>query len=157
MALELWRSRPALARSPIRDLARMERDMEDVLSHAFRDWRGARGNGEARDWAPAVDVLDLKDEIVVRADLPGLDQKDIEITVDNGVLTIRGERKEEHEGKDEEYYCVERWAGRFSRVLTLPPGVNTDKTRAMFTHGVLEIHLPKTKEAAGRKVEIKAA
>src|ERR1035437_6673410 len=92
------------------------------------------------------------------ADVPGLTENDIDVTVKDGVLTLRGQRKEEKETKEgEEYYCCERWSGSFSRTLTLPPGINAEKVSASFKNGVLEIHLPKTKEAEGKKIEIKAA
>lgn len=152
MALEVWRPSWGLARGPFREL---EREMEDLMGRFFRDWPGPRAAGEARGWAPSVDMLDRKDEIVVRADLPGLEQKDIEVTVEEGVLTIRGERKAEKEVKEEDYYACERWAGTFTRSLALPRGVEADKIRATFRNGVLEVHLPKTKEAKGKKVEVK--
>jgi HSP20 family protein len=75
--------------------------------------------------------------------------------VEEGVLTIRGERKGEEEVKEEDYYCCERWAGSFERSLTLPSGVDTDKIKATFKNGVLEVHLPKVEKAKGKKVEIK--
>lgn len=105
---------------------------------------------------PAVDMVDEKDEIVVKADLPGLDQKDIEVTVQDGTLTIRGERKEEKEEKKEDYYYAERTYGAFMRSLPLPKGVDADKVKATFKKGVLEVHLPKAKEASGKTVEVKA-
>ena len=108
-------------------------------------------------WTPAIDVLDRKDEMVLRADLPGLTEKDIEITVQDGNLSLQGQRKEEKETKEEDYYCCERWSGTFSRTLALPPGINADKVNAAFKNGVLEIHLPKTKQAEGKRIEIKAA
>ncbi|HWP83579.1 MAG TPA: Hsp20/alpha crystallin family protein, partial [Terriglobia bacterium] len=74
-----------------------------------------------------------------------------------GVLSLHGERKEEKETKEEDYYCCERWAGSFSRSLTLPTGIDTDKVNASFKNGVLEVHLPKTKKAEGKKIEVKAA
>ena len=140
---------------PFREMARMEREMEDVFGRSFREWPWPRLAGEARGWAPAVDMIDRKDEVVHRADLPGLEQKDIEVSVEDGILTVRGERKEEREAKEEDYYCCERWAGTFARSLTLPPGVESEKVKAVFRNGVLEIHLPKTKEAKGKKVEVK--
>ncbi len=155
MAIERWRPGGGLARGPFRDLARWEREMEDLFGRFFRDWPWPRWEGEGRGAAPALDLLDKKDEVVLRADLPGLEQKDIEVHVENGTLTIRGERKEEREAKEEDYYCCERWAGAFSRSLVLPPGVDPEKIQATFKSGVLEVHLPKTKEAKGRKVEIK--
>jgi len=113
--------------------------------------------GDSRGWAPAIDMLDRKDEIVLRADLPGLDQKDIEVRVENGILTIQGQRQEEHEAKEDDYYHSERWVGSFSRSITLPPGVDTDRIKATYKNGVLEIQFPKTQSAMGKKIEIKAA
>jgi HSP20 family protein len=133
----------------------MEREMEDVFGRFFRDWPWPRPGGEGRGWAPAVDMIDRKDEVVLRADLPGLEQKDIEVNVEEGVLTIRGERKGEQEVKEDDYYCCERWAGAFSRSTALPPGVDAEKIRATFKNGVLEVHLPKSKEAKGKKIEVR--
>jgi HSP20 family protein len=105
-----------------------------------------------------VDMLDQKDEIVLRADLPGLEEKDIDVTVHDGSVTIRGERREEtEEKKKDEYYYCERKYGAFSRTLPLPTGIDADKVKATFKRGVLEVHLPKAKEARGRKIEVKAA
>jgi HSP20 family protein len=152
MALELWRPR-FMSRGPFRDLARLEREMEDAFS-----WLPAWPWGEReRGWAPAVDMVDHKEEIVLRADLPGLEEKNIEVTVQDGSLTIRGERKEETEEKKEDYYYSERRYGLFARTLPLPAGVEADKVKATFRNGVLEVHLPKAKEAKGRKIEVKAA
>jgi len=136
----------------------MDREMEDLFGRFFRGLTLPRGEAEPLGWSPAIDVLDRKDEMVLQADLPGLTEKDIEITVQDGVLTVRGQRKEEKVTKEgEEYYCCERWSGSFSRTLTLPPGINADKVSASFKNGVLEVHLPKAKEAEGKKIEIKAA
>jgi len=156
MAVERWRPGWGLMRGgPWREMARMDREMEDLFGRFFREWPWARGAGEIRGWAPAVDMLDRKDEVVLRADLPGLEQKDIEVLVEDGTLTIRGERREEKEAKEEDYYVTERWAGAFSRSVALPPGVDPEKIQASFKKGVLEVHLPKTKEAKGKKIEIK--
>ncbi len=157
MALELWRPRLGLARrGPWAELARMEREMEDLFSRFFGDV-AARWRGDTRVWSPEIDLIDRKDEIVLRADLPGLEQKDIEVTVQEGTLTIRGARKEEREEKDEDYYFAERWAGSFARTVALPAGIDADKVRATFKNGVLEVHLPKTAKAQEKKIEVKAA
>ena len=153
MTLELWRPRLGLRRSPFPEMSRMERGMDELFG---RFLRGPRGE-EALGPSPAIDMVDRKDELVLRADLPGLTEKDIEVTVQDGALTLRGQRKEEQEAKEEDYYCCERWEGSFSRTLTLPQGVNAEKVNASFKNGVLEVHLPKTKEAEGKRIEIKAA
>jgi HSP20 family protein len=134
----------------------MEREMESLFGRVFRDWPFSRLFGEGRGVAPAVDMLDRKDDVVLRVDLPGVEQKDLDLSVEEGVLTIRGERKGTEEMKEEDYYCCERWAGSFERSLALPPGVDAEKIKATFKSGVLEIHLPKVEKARGRKVEIQA-
>jgi HSP20 family protein len=141
-----------MAWNPFREFPRVEREMEELFG-ALPQWWGDR----QRAWAPAVDMIDQKEEIVLRADLPGIDEKDIEVTVQDGTLTIRGQRKEEKEEKKEDYYYSERAYGAFTRTLALPAGVDRDKVKATFTKGVLEVHLPKAKEAKGTKIEVKAA
>jgi HSP20 family protein len=135
----------------------MEREMEDAFGRFFGGWPWLRREAETVAWSPAIDIVDRKEELLLRADLPGLAEKDIEITVQDGVLSVQGQRKEEKETKEEDYYCCERWSGSFSRALTLPTGINTDKINASFKNGVLEVHLPKTKQAEGKKIEVKAA
>jgi HSP20 family protein len=151
MALELWRPRRGLARRGSRE------PLDDLFGRFFDNWLSPRVTGEAHEWEPAVDMIDRKDEIVLRADLPGLEQKDISVSVEGGVLSIRGERQEQREEKEEDYYYSERWTGGFYRALTLPPGVDADKIKATFKNGVLEVHIPKTKQASGKRVEIQAA
>jgi HSP20 family protein len=137
-------------------MSRMEQEMGETFDRFFHGWPGSRGAAESLGWAPAIDVVDRKDEVVLRADLPGMTEKDIELTMQDGNLTIRGERKEEKEEKEENYYCCERSYGAFSRSLAVPAGVSADKINASFKNGVLEVHLPKTKESAGKKIEVKA-
>jgi HSP20 family protein len=152
MALELWRPK-LMARTPFRELARLEREMQEMFGR-MPSWPW--GDDE-RGWAPTVDMVDRKDELVLRADLPGLSEKDVEVTVQDGTLTIRGERKEEKEEKKEDYCYSERRYGAFTRILTLPTAVDADKVKATFKNGVLEVRLPKAAEAKGTKVEVKAA
>lgn len=157
MAIEVWRPRWGLTREPFRELGRIEQEMEDLFQRFFRGWAETRWDTEPRGWAPAVDVIDRKEEVLVRADLPGLTEKDMELTLHEGTLNIRGQRKEEREAKEEDYYSCERRLGTFSRSLMVPPGINAEKISASFRDGVLEIHLPKTKVAEAKRIEIKAA
>ena len=151
MALDLWRPK-LMARTPFRELARLEREMEEMFGRMPTLW----GDAE-RGWAPAVDMVDRKDEIALLVDLPGLTEKDVEVTVQDGTITIKGERKAEtEEKKDDDYYC-ERSYGSFLRSLPLPTGVEAEKVKATFKNGVLEVHLPKVPEAKGKKIEVKAA
>jgi HSP20 family protein len=154
MGTELTRTRAdEFVRHPLRELARMERDIEEMFSQFGR---GALA-GEVGIASPAVDVLDREKEIVVRADLPGVEKNDVEVTVEEGALTLRGERRGEREEKSETCYRSERWSGSFTRRLALPPGVDPDKISATFASGVLEIHVPKTTESKAKKVEIKTS
>jgi HSP20 family protein len=107
-------------------------------------------------WLPHVDVLRRGDELVVRADLPGLKKDDISVDVPNNVLTIRGERKEESREEREGYYGHERSEGSFYRSIPLPENANLDQARARFEDGVLEVALPAPKEQQGaRHIEIR--
>lgn len=157
MALELWRGKRGLMRSPWRELTEMEREMEDMLAPFFRGFPWRLHPERAWRWAPAIDMVERKGEVVLRADLPGLAEKDVEVSVQDGTLTIRGERKEEREEKEEDYYYCERSQGAFVRSVPLPPGVDADKIKATFKNGVLEVHVPKSKESAAKTIEIKAA
>jgi HSP20 family protein len=135
----------------------MEREMGDMFAPLFHGfpWRWPLERGRLA--GPAIDMFERKGEIVLRADLPGLAEKDVEVSVQDGMLTIRGERKEEREEKEEDYYYCERSAGAFTRSVSLPPGVDADKIKATFKNGVLEVHVPKSKESAAKTIEIKAA
>ncbi len=114
------------------------------------------GNGGSL-WAPAVDIVDEKDQIKVKADLPGLKKEDVEVHVENDVLTIKGEKKEEKETKEKDYIRSERYYGAFHRAFTLPASVDAAKVNAAYKEGVLEITLPKKEGAKPKqtKVEIK--
>src|SRR4051794_17189846 len=102
------------------------------------------GNGgQARRGVPAMDLLETAEHFVLRADLPGMREEDVKIEFEDNVLTISGERKAEHEERQEGYYRVERAFGSFSRSLTLPKGVNAEAVTAAFNDGVLEIRIPK--------------
>jgi len=132
---------------------RMDRLFNDMLQDI---WGGA-GSEEmsSRAWAPLVDVKETETELVFHAELPGMTKDDVEITVEDHVLTLTGERKFEKETKGETYHRVERSYGAFSRSFTLPTTVRTDKVEAKFESGVLAITLPKAEESKPRKIEIR--
>ena len=115
------------------------------------------GNGETLSaWAPTVDVKETGDEIVVHAELPGLNPEDVNVSVQNGVLTISGEKRDEREeGKgDTSYHVVERRYGRFERSFSLPSTVSPTNVKANFQNGVLTVTLPKSEEAKPRRIEV---
>ena len=106
-------------------------------------------------WRPAVDIFERDDGVVMRAELPGMDKGDIKIGLENGVLTLRGERKLDEEVKRESYHRVERSYGSFCRSFTLPSEVDRGKIEARFASGVLEVTLPRSEEAKPKQIEIK--
>lgn len=101
-----------------------------------------------------IDVVETNDDFVVRAAIPGVDPKDVDITINDDVLTISGSFEEKHEQKEEQYVRQELHYGRFHRALKLPPTVEVDKTNAQFEHGMLELRLPKRPEARARSLKI---
>lgn len=113
------------------------------------------------EWAvaPAMDLVEKEKEYEISAELPGIDEKNVEIKVTNRTLTIKGEKKEEKEEKQKDYYLSERRYGSFQRSFALPESIDTDKIEATFTKGVLTVKLPKTAEAqkAEKKITVKAA
>lgn len=111
------------------------------------------GNGGSL-WAPAVDIVDEKDQIRVKADLPGMKKEDIEVNVENDVLTIKGEKKEEKEIKEKDYVRSERYYGAFHRAFTLPVSVDSSKVNASYKEGVLEITLPKKEGAKPKQIKV---
>jgi HSP20 family protein len=124
------------------------------LFNSFFDTPTTAASSAARRWIPAVDLTETEGEYVLKADLPGLTDKDVHIEVENNVLTVSGERKSEHEEKREGFRRVERSYGSFARRLTLPQGVDADAIKATVTNGVLEVQIPKPEAVRLRKVEI---
>ena len=109
---------------------------------------------DQKQWLPKVDVSETDDHVVVRAEVPGMDKKDISITMSEGILTIQGEKKHEKEEEKENYRVVERRYGSFSRSLRVPRGVDADKIEASYKDGVLKVAIPKSESEKSRKIEI---
>jgi HSP20 family protein len=109
------------------------------------------------EWEPKVDVSENKDAIIVKAEIPGVEQKDISLSLQDGVLTIKGEKQDEKEEKDKRYHRVERSYGAFARAFRLPGAVDASRVTATFKDGVLTVTLPKTAEAKGTMIPIKAS
>jgi HSP20 family protein len=142
---------------PLRELGSLQNEMNRLFNTVF-DTPAPGGNGGAmRRWMPAMDLVESGDHFVLRADLPGMGEDDIKIELEDGTLTVSGERKAEHETNEEGYYRVERAFGAFSRTLTLPKGVNAEAVSASFDRGVLEVRIPKPEERKPRRIEIGAA
>jgi HSP20 family protein len=109
-----------------------------------------------RNFSPAVDVYEDKEKITVEVEVPGMESKDVEITLDKNILTIKGERLIEKKAKEKDYWRTERSSGLFARSFTLPSSVESEKIQASYDKGVLTIHIPKKPEIVPRKIEIKS-
>lgn len=143
---------------PFMDLAHWERDMmEDFFGRRTRPWWPERWftTDEFEVVAPTVDLYEEKDDIVVKAELPGIDKNNIEVNLTDHTLTIKGEKKKEEEVKKENYYRAERSYGSFLRTLELPRDVHADKVKASFKNGILEVRMPKTEEAKAKEIKVK--
>jgi HSP20 family protein len=141
------------------------KEMEETQNRLARIFglRAARlpnGDKEAMtitEWAPSVDIIEDDKEWLVKADLPEVRKEDVKVTVENGVLTITGERKFEKEEKDKKYHRLERSYGNFLRSFTLPDAAEGSKVNAEFKDGVLKVHLPKSEVAKPKAVEVKVS
>ena len=135
---------------------RLVNRLHQHLDQAFGDTFGSpeASSTANADWLPAVDILEEPERFVVRADLPGVDRADIDITAENGVLTLRGERKSEQRENGKGYERVERTVGTFVRRFTLPETANTEAIKAKQTNGVLEITIPKQPQVQPRRISI---
>lgn len=139
---------------PFREL----RTLQDELNRVFASTLGRSGEtafGRGA-WNPNVDIFENKDQIVLEAELPGISPDDVNISIENNVLTIHGERKFEKKDEGENFHRVERSYGSFTRSFTLPPTVSSDNVAATFENGVLRLELAKREEAKPRRIEIKA-
>jgi HSP20 family protein len=146
MALIRW--------EPARELNTLQNEM-NRLFNTFVDSPLPNGGAVGqRRWLPAMDLVETQDDFVLRADLPGLSEEDVNIELEDNVLTISGQRKSEHEENKEGFHRVERAYGSFARSLTLPEGVNAEAIKASFDRGVLEVRIPKPEERKPRKVAI---
>jgi HSP20 family protein len=134
----------------------MDRMMDDFFGRRMRAWWPERWLGrETEVTAPSVDVYEEKDDIIVKAELPGMDKNDIEVNISDSQLILKGEKKKEEKVEEENYYRCERSYGAFFRTLELPSTVQADKIKASFKNGVLEVRLPKTEEAKSKEIKIK--
>jgi HSP20 family protein len=136
-----------------RELDSLQGEMNRLFS-SFFDSPTTRNGAGPRRWIPAMDLVETDEHFVLKADLPGMTESEVNIEVERNVLTISGERRTEHEAKKDGYYRIERSAGAFARSLTLPEGVEADAVTASFDNGVLEVRVPKPAQTQPRRVQI---
>jgi HSP20 family protein len=154
MPVERWHPFRVERISPFRDL----QDMQGQMNRLFDDFFGTRVASGAplmdRVWAPAVDIYETREDLVVVAELPGVQEKDIRLSIVENMLSLKGQRAPSTEAKEENYHRIERWTGPFERHIQLPLPVQPDKVRASYREGVLEIRLPKVEEVKAREIKI---
>ena len=146
MALVRW--------EPLREMASLQNEMNRLFGTFFDTPTTAVSGNGTRRWMPAMDLVETDEHFILRADLPGMGEGDVNIEVEDRTLTLAGERKAEHEANGEGYYRLERATGSFARSLTLPDGVDAEQITAHFENGVLEVRIPKPEERKPRKVAI---
>lgn len=133
------------------------REIEDMFDRYTNAVGWPRGGQEAlasSDWSPRVDIAETEHEFLIKADIPGVDKDHVKVSVDNGVLTLHGERKSEKEEKDTKFHRVERFVGTFTRRFTVPENVGVEGIKAVFKDGILNLHLPKTEKSKPKAIDI---
>jgi len=138
---------------PFRDMSLLQ----NRVNRLFSDVMAGSSDIETRGWSPVVDIFERGDDLVLRAEVPGIDREKLDVSVENNVLTLRGERQRDREVKEESYHRVERSYGAFSRSFTLPATVDSTKIAANYREGILEIVLPKAEVAKPKKIAIKTS
>jgi len=151
---ELTPWKPLRQLAPFGDFDRLRRQMDRMWDSLF-DWRPRLGAEEEGEWLPTLDLTENPNEFIVKAEMPGLDPKDVDISLSDKLLTIKGEKKQEREEKEENYHLTERSFGSFVRSIQLPAEVKSEKISASYKNGILRIVLPKSEEAKKKEVKIK--
>lgn len=149
MALVRW--------DPFRELE----DVSDRLNRMFARPAPSGAHGKetmiVADWTPSVDIQETEGEYLIKAEIPDVKKEDVKVTVEEGVLTIQGQRRQEKEDKGTKYHRIERSYGSFARTFSLPDVIEADKVKAEFKDGVLNLHLPKSEKAKPKAIEVKVA
>ncbi len=140
--------------NPWREMETFSDRINRFFEDAFLPGTWLRDEGGLTNWRPVADIYDHDDKIVIKAELPGVDKKDIHVNLENGVLTLSGERSYENEVKEDNYYRKERSYGKFHRAFTLPAGLDPEKIEAEYKDGILKIEIPKPEEKKAKKIKV---
>jgi HSP20 family protein len=146
--------------SPNFPLFREMEEMSERLNRMFGTWTRPNGGKESLtvvDWTPSVDIQETDNEYIVKAELPEVKKEDVKVTVENGILALQGERKQEKEEKGKKFHRIERSYGSFLRTFTVPLDTDETKVAADFKDGILRVHLPKTEKPRPKAIEVKVA
>ena len=153
--LSLWK--PETRWNPARELESLQNRLSNILEIPRLFGNGHKESLTIAEWSPSVDIIENPKEYVIKAELPEIDKKDVKVTVQNGVLTLSGERRFEKEEKGKKYHRIERSYGSFVRSFDLPDDADAEHVDAKFTDGMLTIHVNKSEAAAAKEIEVKAA
>jgi len=153
MALVPWRSQDAWL-NPFSELEQIQNEMNKLFNLSIGRWPDRTSGLMEGRWSPAIDVFDSKDNILVKADIPGMAKDDINVSVHGDTLVIKGEKKQESETKEKDFVRTERYYGSFHRAVSLPAEVDANKVSATYKNGVLELTLPKKEEAKPKEITI---
>jgi HSP20 family protein len=137
---------------PFRNISTLQEQVNRLFENSVQG--GRSDNSALTTWAPAVDIYETENELVLKADIPDMNENDLDIRVENNMLTIRGERKFEQKVKEDNYLRIERTYGSFSRSFGLPNAVNTEGINATYKNGVLTVELPKRAESKPKQVKV---
>ncbi|MEA3417602.1 MAG: Hsp20/alpha crystallin family protein [Thermodesulfobacteriota bacterium] len=138
---------------PFGEIGSLRKEMDNLWTRFFRETPSMGALTE--EWLPSVDISETGKNFIMKAELPGLDAKDVKVSLSGDLLTIKGEKKKEEEEKDEHHHFIERYSGSFQRSFQLPASVKGDKVEATFDKGVLKVTIPKAEEAEKKEIEIK--
>jgi HSP20 family protein len=141
---------------PRNDFLSVRGEMNRLFDNFFTGWPEPKEGLLEGKWTPSIDVAETDDKITVTAELPGINQEEVDIAIADDVLTLKGEKKEEKEVKEENYHRIERSYGSFQRSVRLPAGVKTDEIKAAYKDGILTITIPKAEEAKPKQIKIDA-
>ena len=142
---------------PFRELEEMNDRLNRVFGRASLAHAKDKDAMVAFDWAPSVDISENNEEFVIKAELPGVNKDDVKVAVEEGIVRIQGERKQEKEEKDKKFHRVERSYGSFLRTFSLPTNIDEAKIQAQFKDGVLNVRLPKSASAKPKAIEVKVS
>jgi len=158
MLLERWQPRvhSIACWNPFAEMTDLQREVDTVFGDFFGRTPFRMAATEAM-WSPVVDIHEAKDSILLQVELPGVKQEDIQVSIEDDTLTLKGERKRETEAKEDQYHRVERSYGRFERNILLPSVVDSGRVKATYRDGVLEIQLPKKEEAKPKEIKVEVA
>ena len=154
MALIRWNPAHELTSLPS-DVLNIQREINRMFDTFFRGEQGEDASLFSQTWRPAVDIVERENEYVAKVELPGVSKNDVKITMQDNVLTIRGEKQQEKKDKETNFHRVERFYGSFQRSFTMPTSVRSDQIDAEYTDGILTIRMPKAEEAKPKQIEVK--